>query len=338
MRPAQEQEKTEDVSQRRSFLMAVSSTPASFAKSQDIIDGFLKAKDAADVLLIQDPFNYVDFTSGKVSNSLRIQSEKDKKRLADATGLQIYYAMDTVKQRTALGTEVGTKFSNKAIRNAFKKGALFYLELYNPEFMALGIEVNYYYQSNQKDFANFVSLYKETYDEIKRVSPQTKVFVTFQYEALQGLQKGSSAHWEVVDKFGEKLDYIAISTHPYFPKGEIFSSPKQLPKNYFSRLNDKYNKPIIISETGWSSFTQINGSPQEQIEYLEFLVENARGLKMPLIVWLNLHDTDYKKLFESAGLPPSIGEGFAGIGLLTQDGQPKPVYSKWLEIKDLPTK
>ncbi len=55
---------------------------------------------------------------------------------------------------------------------------------------------------------------------------------------------------------------------------------------------------------------------------------------MPLIVWINLFDTDYEKLMEAAGLPTSVGEGFSGIGMLSTTGVPKPVYSEWLTTKE----
>lgn len=316
----------------RHFLMAVSSTPASF-EPQDRIDAFIKAEAATDVLLLQDPFNYIDFVNEEIPNSLRMQDEQGKKSLVDATGLLVYYGMDTIKQRMALGTEVGDSSSDPSVRTAFRRGALYYLQLYQPQFMALGIEVNYYYIAEPEDFENYVSLYKETYDEIKKISPRTKVFVTFQYEALQGLQDGFSEHWDILDKFRDKLDYLAISTHPYYPKGEIFSSSADLPPDYFSKLQQKSVKPIIIAETSWSSFPEIDGSEEEQLEYLDIVIGNADRMDMPLIVWINLFDTDYEKLMEAAGLPASVGEGFSGIGMLSTSGVPKLVYSKWLATR-----
>lgn len=295
----------------RHFLMAVSSTPASF-EPQDRIEAFIKAGAAANVLLLQDPFYYIDFVNEEIPNSLRTQDEQGKKNLTDATGLLVYYAMDTIKQRIALGTEVGDSFSDPSVRRAFKRGALYYLQLYQPQFMALGIEVNYYYIAEPEDFKNYVSLYKEPYDEVKKISPQTKVFVTFQYEALQDLQDGFSEYWDILDKFGDKLDYLAISTHPYYPKGEIISSPADLPLDYFSKLRQKSVKPIIIAETGWSSFPKIDGSEEEQLEYLDIVIGNSDRLDMPLIVWINLFDTDYRKLMEAAGLPASVGGGLRG--------------------------
>ena len=102
------------------------------------------------------------------------------------------------------------------------------------------------------DIENFLSLYNKTYEEIKSISPNTKVFVTFQWDDLNRLDgdgKPYDIKWNQIEMFEPNLDIWAISTYPYF----FFDQATDIPEIYYSSLKSRTDKPLAIAESGWSS-------------------------------------------------------------------------------------
>jgi len=75
--------------------------------------------------------------------------------------------------------------NNTDERRQFKEVALAITQTYKPKYLILGVEVNTFYLKRPNEFPSFLTLYAETYDAIKIVSPDTKVFVTFQLEQMK---------------------------------------------------------------------------------------------------------------------------------------------------------
>ena len=81
-------------------------------------------------------------------------------------------------------------------------GAVLELAESKPAFLAVATDVNLLALSSPGEYSAFTALYRRLYEKIKRTSPGTKVFVTFQWEAMQGQgrekpeagRRGSLAH------------------------------------------------------------------------------------------------------------------------------------------------
>ena len=89
---------------------------------------------------------------------------------------------------------------NPALSAAIVAEARFIAGAYQPAYLAFGVEVNATFDSLAPASTSPTSVvYREVYDAVKEVSPQTLVFPTFQYEQLLGVTPWEVAHaprWE----------------------------------------------------------------------------------------------------------------------------------------------
>jgi len=75
-------------------------------------------------------------------------------------------------------------FANPLIRRTFIKSAGALAGLH-PPYLCLATEINFLALQRLNEYLHFASLYKEAYRAVKQVSPETKVFVSFQWEWMR---------------------------------------------------------------------------------------------------------------------------------------------------------
>ena len=231
----------------------------------------------------------------------------------------------------------GRSFKDALIRDAYRDLVLKTVQEVQPDYLGLASEINSYQKANPKDFENFVSLYNELYPEIKQISPDTKVFVSFQYEDLQGLwtfnpEDIHPPQWDLIDKF-EKLDVFAISTYPHF----VFKDLSSIPHDFYSQIRDHTNLPIAVAELGYGSLSDgtLQGSKQGQIQILELLETQLIGSNFEFLIWYLHRDYDvqeFKDALEIKGLESAAADWFSTIGIINYKGEPKPAYDVWSRL------
>lgn len=219
-------------------------------------------------------------------------------------------------------------FSSPDVRQALRTQALTVAERVKPKYLSLAVEVNGYFESNPADFANFVSLHKELYDEIKAISPETQVMASFNLEALQGMLAfiGNFAdhppQWFLIDRFRPKLDAIAFSTLP-FP---VFFEPLQIPDDYLSRIQTHTDLPIVLSEIGWHTHEAGGSDQSKQHDYLLTMIRRAAVTpQLRVFAWTIMYDAADGSIFDSF-------LDFKFLGMLSWDGQPKEAFPTWQEL------
>jgi len=201
-------------------------------------------------------------------------------------------------------------FADPLLREAYKRAALLTVQLQQPRWINLAMEINSYYEQRAWDFPNFVSLFKETRDQIKAISPDTMVFVSFQYELLLGIPGGRCGqpehepHWELFGMFEPDIDAIAITTYPmvtYCPT--FFPDPDNIAPDYYRQIEDHTDLPIVFAEIGWPCDPTYNGSRLSQWRYIARLPQLTSGMNLVLANWYFLNNaTGYGHFFESLGL------------------------------------
>ncbi len=230
------------------------------------------------------------------------------------------------------GLELLLSLADSGERAKFQQAAVEIARQYSPQYLALGVEVNSYYERGPSDFDRFVSLYAETYDAVKAVSPTTKVFTIFQYERLRGGQFFSGdgqkpTQWDLLERFVGRLDLAAFTTYPFL----LYASPTDLPANYYSEIAKHTSLPVAFTEIGWPSEplgpapnSPFGGSDEEQAAFVQRFFELTTGLDLSLALWSFPHDP--------AG---QINPAFLNISLRQNDGTPKPALSAWQEMIQL---
>lgn len=178
-------------------------------------------------------------------------------------------------------------------KEKYKNQVISIVKKYKPNYIAVGNEINIY-----NDQQEAIEIYNLIYDEIKKISSDTKVFTVFQYEKL--------ADKSIINKF--KLDAIGITTYPFIK----YSSPSDIPDKYYKELSD-FNKPIIFSEIGWPGEEAVNF-----IDVFNDRLEKA-NIKPNIIIWGLLYD------YAPQGYP------WNSMGLFDANNKEKPVFTKWTQ-------
>jgi len=204
---------------------------------------------------------------------------------------------------------------------AYWRAAVAVAQEFHPEYLGLGVEVNRYYERSPEGFEDYVVVYHEVYDDVKRVSPSTKVFPIFQLEYMRGAARLSGrehkAHWELLSRF--KADLIGFTTYPFLE----YRSVAEIPAGYYAEIAQHTDKPVAFTELGWPTASpHVQGGEGEQLAFLELFLNQTAALDVEFANWLFLHDGEFPN-----------GELFNTIGLKTADGVPKQAYAAWKSLR-----
>ncbi len=219
---------------------------------------------------------------------------------------------------TPPGMENAT-LSDSAWRAAYKKAALDVVKAAKPRYLSLGNEVNRWYEKYGEDgpngFKHYVTLYEEIYEEVKKLSPETKVFCVFAREIVS---ENREANLEVLRLFNpNKMDLLVFTSYPYAVQG--INSPSDIPDDYYSRAADYMpGKPFGFTEIAWPSLEALGGE-QAQADFIKQTTSRLtrdRGINLHLFGWSWLHD---------------LNENDA-VGLIKIDGTEKLSYTAWKNL------
>jgi hypothetical protein len=298
-----------------------------------------------DVVLIQQNIPWADFVEGSQSDSQAIADIRNQVILARQNGLEPVFVVDPLnglnrREFFGLPAELaGADFSTPEVRAAFRNFTLRVLRDIEPRYLGLASEINTYADAYPEDFANFLSLYRETYAAIKAEAPDTQVFVTFQWEDLNNLfptgaegREAYSTNWDQVEAFEPELDVWVISSYPFV----AFSSAAEIPDDYYSPLLSRTDKPLAVGEGGFTSrpVGPFTGTPDDQVGYLR-AVHDQLGERLAFWIYLLLNDFDPDE-YAAAMRDQGRGEAdidtlglFTAVGLREADGTPKPALALW---------
>ena len=303
----------------------------------------------ADFVLFQHNVPWDEFVDGAEGESKSRTDIANQEILARQNGLDSVYVVDPLNglnRREFKGLPEGweASFANPDVRAAFTNYTLWVVRNFHPRYLGLASEINTYLDAFPEDAANFVSLYHEVYALVKAESPDTQVFVTFQWDDLNNMwaqpEEGHgpplTVNWEQVDAFEPNLDLWVISSYPYF----VFPSGADIPADYYSRLLDRTDKPVAVAEGGWTSrdLGEIHATPEDQVAYLN-AIHDQLGSRLAFWVYLVLNDFDMES-YANFDANQNVSETdmntlsmFASLGLREMDGTPKPALEVWMGFR-----
>jgi hypothetical protein len=312
-------------------MMGISTIPREL-NADAYEEAFELAGDHGEMVLIQRAPPWGEFLSGAdIGDDTAMTTASEKGAIAKER-VKLFFAIDPTDGATGRdrlaglpASLTGRGFGDPDVRSAFISYATYVALNYKPAYLALGVEMNLYYDANKDDFENFKTLYAEAYDRVREISPDTRTTVTFQYEALQGLLPTQDTHfaeWTLVRAFEPRMDVMAISTYPSF----YYKSAGAIPEKYYSQLRGFTDRPIVIAEMGYSSAPDprgVNsGTEADQAAFLRRALDEVQKLSMPFVIWFAAWDPAYAQ--------DTAFDVFQHIGLLRQDNSQKPAWADWV--------
>ena len=321
--------------QARPYELGFSSLPTEFSETA-YRQAFQTAGQFGEVILVQRPPLWSEFREGGTISAETTRTTEAEKELAAALHLDFFVAIDIIdpakRDRIALPAEwQGASILDPEVKEAYLAYAEYMALNYRPAYMALAVEANMLYEQNRGEFEDFLPVYRDAYRRVKAVSPETRVFVTFQYEELLGLvpwRKEHEARWEIAELFEPDLDLFAISTYPSF----VYARADAVPPDYYLQIQDYTALPIALAESGYASGPGPgglnSGTEGDQARYVRQLLDDAEFLRAALVIWF-------------ASADPALGDGppydlFRSIGLRRRDGSAKLAWQSWQEAAHRP--
>lgn len=213
-------------------------------------------------------------------------------------------------------------FDNAKVREPFIARAIEFAKL-KPPYLCLATEINMLAFADLKEYIRFAAVYKATYPLIKKVSPDTKVFVSFQWDIYQVFDqkepKKLEDHSKLVDIFRPQLDLVAFTSYP----STQFAKPSDIPSTYYSDVkhHTHTSDEMMFMELGWPTSGAANASEAMQTEYIDRLPSLMGAIRPHVILWALLHDV--------TGVLPSP---LATTGLLTGDSRKKPGFDAFKQL------
>lgn len=212
-------------------------------------------------------------------------------------------------------------FANPAVHRPYIKAVLELAKL-RPPYLALATDVNLLAMSDIKEYVTFAAIYKRVYQEVKKVSPKTKVFVTFQWDILHtmGAREPNKIgdHVKLVELFRPNLDAVGFSSTP----ATFLNNPAEIPADYYQRIKAFVTRSdtVLFTKLGWPSAGK--GSEGSQVNFIQRLPGLMASINPKVMSWALLHDLDF--------LPREIP--FASIGLLDAKGREKPSFREFSSL------
>lgn len=318
-------------SANRRVVQSITPTPREWT-GEAVTKAFEIAARACSVVCLPDPVDWWQAEGRAANTSKPFRDHQWQRVLLDRNNLDVFIQIDPYRPHLWQGAGLpeslkGASFADERVRRAIVADAVQRVRLYEPKYVCFGMEINTYYEHNSADFDNFVTLFREARQAIKREKADALVFPSFQYEQLLGIAPGEGGkridrpRWSLIEKFGDDLDAVGISSYPlqsFAPPR--FDDPANLPNDYYKQIARHTDKPIVFAELGYSSDSAFGGSEERQAAFLRRFPELTAGIDLRMV--------NYNFLYDIKG----FGDVFNKMGLVDGDGKPKEAGRVWMRL------
>lgn len=224
-------------------------------------------------------------------------------------------------------------FNHPDVKQAYLNYAIDVVEFFQPDYFAMGIEVNLLYNENPSEWEAFMELHRETYTALKARYPELPIFASVLGVAfLDGYRDEDDPmkQRELLADILEYSDYYAISIYPYLTS--LLTTP--IPDTMWDDLLSLSDKPIAITETGYPAqpFTILDGAltfegtEEKQEAYIRRLFQEANAREFEFVI--NFIIRDYDTLYEQID-GGDLEKLWRDTGLYDEDGQPRLALETW---------
>lgn len=171
-------------------------------------------------------------------------------------------------------------FTDPTTRDAFKAAAMLFAAK-QPARLIIGTELNYL-RTNATEYAAFVSLAGETYQQVKAAYPSLTVATSFAWDPMI-----AALDFQSLTDFADRVDLFAFTSYPY----NLYGAPSQIPSNFYSCLRQLavlVGRRVGFSEIGWYASNSTEETNQKA--FVNRLSALMTGVGEEHLTWALLHD------------------------------------------------
>ncbi|MDJ0833144.1 MAG: hypothetical protein QNJ69_06445 [Gammaproteobacteria bacterium] len=240
-------------------------------------------------------------------------------------------------------------FNAPDVKNAYLNYCLRVIEFFEPDYLAIGIEVNLLRRNtNAATWANYLELNQHVYSNLKAQHPDLPIFVSVSpVEMLSGYVDppakfaGDPAGYRstqltALNDLLMHSDYYAISLYPFLTA--YFAS--DFPAEMFADMFALSSKPTVIAETGMLAENMtafaipFESSIGKQDDYIASMLAAANDNNLLFVNWFVLQD--YDRLCDYFGGCSDEDGLWRDTGVYDGDGNSRPSYTTWKSFLDRP--
>ena len=210
-------------------------------------------------------------------------------------------------------------------------------------YLAVGNEVNNYFAYHREEIAAYTSAFERSRDAIHAVAPGLPVGIIFAYHDAETLNAT-----DIIAQLN-RGDFVGYTMYLYNQGFHFRRDPAEIGSYLDRMLTLAGDTPIVITETGWSTAVELEGSEEGQAEYVRqlFAALAERQEKIGFVSWFDLHDSlqatcesDALTFFEPGTEPDEESmQAFVTFlchfGLRFSDGTPKQAWEEWLQQAEM---
>jgi hypothetical protein len=239
----------------------------------------------------------------------------------------------------------GKTFSDPIVKQAYLNYCKRAIEFFQPEYMAIGIEVNEIVYNAPDKAAGYAELHEYIYRELKKSYPKLPIFASF---TLHGLldERRPKADRERSLAFVKALmpynDLVGISFYPFFGN---MSDRLDAVFSWLESQFDGYRKPYAVAETGEAAEKlalevdgkpwQIEGTPERQTAYYQELFSFAQSRHTVFII--SFLCIDYDLLWKKIGTGTNpLFQAWQNNGFVDAKGSVRTAYQVWRKFYEMP--
>jgi hypothetical protein len=263
----------------------------------------------------------------------------------------------------------------QTVEQAYLRYVAYMIDEFSPHWLNVAVEVNLFFEKCASAAPGLIDVANAAYDAAKAKSPGLVVFPSIQIDHLYGYSKDScpnqaqrsmcfdQAYAQIATL---KRDRFAMSTYPML---NTFTTPADLPTDWFTRGPARAGERPLVAETGWNSSpmvvqprgsaceTVFQGTEPDEAAYLGRVLDAAQASNIDVVNWWSDRDlvdarlmTNCPCTFDSTWCAvldifrgPATDSGadtqlsgelslkaFGVMGLRTYDGTLKPTVSaRW---------
>ncbi len=283
-------------------------------------------------------------------NSLKMRIEKtsaDKKIFLSLNSINVARNGLALYRGKAINMELpeqwkSVKLNSQQVKLVYLKYILRMIEIFKPQYLAIGIEVNLLIRNTPALWPQYLDLHRNIYSEIKKRHPKLKIMATVDANPLLEGYTDEDNYKAQIKGLQELLPYVdmlGVSVHPVMSKYHA----DFLPPDIFDKIFTFTKKPIAITESSYPAQIwtikvngmkfDFNGSEVKQNNFLLTMLNAAEKYRSPFVI--NFTIRDYDELWKSIG-SPDAALPWRDTGFYDADGSPRLALRTWKKALALP--